>query len=920
MSTAAATFRSIKEMFDSLAQLPAPARLDALEQAGLDESSRNRLRDLLAADAALARTTARPALDVSRLHPAPCEGLRVGPFQIERELGRGGMGSVYLAQRAVPGGVQRVALKCLYPLGAAAEFERRFHAEIGALSQLSHPHIGRLIDAGQEADGRCWIAMEFIQGVPLLEYCDAHNLAIRARLALFDSLCDAVSAAHRSLIVHRDIKSSNVLVREDGELFLIDFGIARALTAAADVTQLEQRFLSPLNAAPEQIRGEPTTTACDVYGLGALLYELLCGVAPIVQSSASGDELREAVLQQVPLLASARLRALSRSDPELAQRIVRQRACTDIARLAHVAGGDLAQVCAVALRKRPQERCASVDSLRDDLARAISGRPILARGNDRLYRARRWLRRHVLAMTLATVATVSLLGAVFALWSQTRSLERERDHAREQSRLAQQQGQRAEFLGTFLLDAFYQADPAHTMGATLTAKQILDAGVRQLESAQDTDPESRIRIAITLADVEYRLGLFAEGNHLIDYSRAHLADLKAPPARLIAHQHYIEALRARYDDRWPDLMREADAGLAALDGRPGDVSGQRLWMDLKRLRADASFAEDDYVGMLPLYRELVASIGTLHWLTRAEAWDLRIRLAWALEQTEETLAEARAMLTQVLQEQAVAHAEHTPSNAFALALLATAELRSEHPHLARQYAEKSLAIYRKTYGERHPFVARALDWAGDAETQDGSPKLAIQHHLEAMRMWEALGKKNKDNYIAAEHNISIAYDDGLHDTRSAEKYLRKAIAGFEKMLGRENSATVGSMSNLAFVLIEQGRYSEADSLLQDALRWTNERMPKLHTPEFLVALQAALALVRHAQGQDQQARELLQASLPSLHWWPMQNRVVVQRARALGKILNVPADRGEPQDMDMTLVADWTKAVPSIQVQSASRP
>jgi len=896
----------LRDLFSALVELPASDR-DMFFDRLKDGHTKQSLGGLLRADSELATFTAQSALQQlvhigAGLANGSLAADSIGGFAVQRLLGRGGMGTVYLAERAVPGGQQRIALKCLHPIGAAAAFERRFQSEIGVLAQLSHPHIARLIDAGQEADGRCWIAMEFIEGVPLLQYCDEHKLGVEQRLALFDTLCDAVSAAHRSLVVHRDIKSSNVLVRNDGELFLIDFGIARTLSGASDVTLPEQRFLSPLNAAPEQVRGASTTTSCDVYGLGVVLYELLCGMPPLSpQPDESGEAIRKAVLHHVPLLASIRLRQLDRTNGALARRIAGQRACADGARLARQLRGDLEQICAVALRKEPHQRYASVDRLREDLKLARCGLPIVARGNDRFYRATRWMRRHAVALTFATTASVALFAGLAVLWLQAYTLEQERDHARAQTHLAQQQGQRAEFLSGFLLDAFEQADPSHTMGATLTAKQILDAGIGQLHSAEDADPESRIRIAITLADVEYRLGLYVDGDQLVEFSKKHLAQLQAPPARLIAHQHYIEAIRARHENRGLDLIREAEAGLASL-GKPSDVSGERLWVGLKRLRADGFFYVDDYAGMLPLYRELVALIEKLEWMKRSDAWDLRTRLAWALEQTEQTRSEARSILAAVLQEQAAAHVDDTPAAALPLALLAAAELHSEDTSLARMHSEKSLALYRKAYGANHPLVARALEWAGEAEAEDGRPKLAIQHYQEGLRILDTRGRRD-DMYFAIQYDLGNLYDDVLHEPKTAEPLFRAAIAGFRKELGTEHSATILAECNLAYLFIEQERYAEADPLLQKALRQVSEKMDSLRTPEYISALQAAIAVVRHAQGRDREARELLQPSLASLHWYPMRNRSVMARAHALAKNLHVSSEASASPSSDLTMIS-----------------
>ena len=874
----------LKDDFSALVELPLQER-EAFLQRIADEEVRQSLRNLLRADELVAAKTARsavPRIEAASAGSEMAQESSVGGFRIQRTLGRGGMGTVNLAERAVPGGFQNVALKCLHPIGAAGEFEQRFHSEISVLAQLSRPHIARLIDAGRESDGRCWIAMEFIEGMPLLQYCDERNLSVRARLTLFETLCDAVSAAHRSLVVHRDLKSSNVLVRPDGELFLIDFGIARTLGAASDVTQPEQRFLSPLNAAPEQVHGEPTTTSCDVYGLGVILYELLCGAPPLGLQSHSGEAVRAAVLHQIPPLASTRLRQLSRSTPEHALDIARRRACADAARLERGIRGDLEQVCAVALRKQPHERYASVDQLREDLHRATAGQPILARGNDRLYRSARWLRRNAFALTFAATATIALVAGLAILWLQARTLEVERDHARGQTLLAQQRGQRAEFLNALLLDTFDQADPSRTMGASLTVKQVLDAGVRRLYSTDEVDQDSRIQLATALADIEYRLGLYADGDRLVDFSREHLAELPHPASRLIAQQHFVEGVRAKHDGRWGDALQHAEAGLASI-GTIDDASGERLWLGLSRMRAEGHWAMDDYPGAFALFRELIAATARLRWIRRADVWDLRVWYANALEQTVDTRLDARSALNEVLKEQAAAGADDTPSNALALRTLAILELDLGNADLSRQYAQKALAMYQHAYGDEHPILSRTLSVLADAEAKAGQPRLAVQHFQHALRIADTAGAQGGDSAVIM-YKLGIAYDEGMQDYASAERYYRTALGEFQRLLGDEHSNCILAELGIATLLIKQERYAEADPLLVHALH----SVQKISTyPDYLGSIRAAMAIVRHSEGHDAEARDLLQAALPALRKYALPDSYLLRRALLLTEVLHV---------------------------------
>jgi tetratricopeptide (TPR) repeat protein len=316
---------------------------------------------------------------------------------------------------------------------------------------------------------------------------------------------------------------------------------------------------------------------------------------------------------------------------------------------------------------------------------------------------------------------------------------------------------------------------------------------------------------------------------------------------------------------------------------------------LKRLRADAFFSFDDIARTIPLCRELVASIATMHWMKREDAWDLRIRLAWALDQTQQTRPEAIAILDAVVSEQLAAHTENTPVAAFALSILSLAECHADTPRPAREHAEKALGIYRTIYGDRHIQVAHALTLSASAEVQDGSAKLAIEHYREAQRIFEANSVRD-DWYFNIEQGLGVAYDDGLHDSKTAESHFRAALSAFRKIFGDDHTSTLQAEISLACVLIEQGRYDEAEPLLQDVLRRSEEAMPSLQQPEVAKTVQAVIALVRHAQGRDQEARELLQSSVSTVQWEPMQSRAILQRVRALAKALHVSGDSVEAQE------------------------
>jgi Tol biopolymer transport system component/serine/threonine protein kinase len=322
------------------------------------------------------------------------EGDMIGPYRLGRELGHGGMGVVYLAERADGHFEQRVALKLIKRGRDSDEILRRFLTERQVLARLNHPHIAKLLDGGITAEGHPWFAMEYVDGTPLNQYCEDRELGIDERLALFGDVCEAVQHAHRSLVVHRDLKPSNILVTPSGEIKLLDFGIAKVLSpdpGDATVTHTGERLMTPEYAAPEQVRGEPVTTVTDVYLLGAILYLLLTG-RPAHQLRGSSPARWEQVICQVyPKPPSAVVRG------------------TDRDRLRRRLAGDLDRIVLMALQKEPARRYPSVGVLLEDLDRHRANLPIRARPDSAIYRARKFLARHRTTMGVAVVALLSTL-------------------------------------------------------------------------------------------------------------------------------------------------------------------------------------------------------------------------------------------------------------------------------------------------------------------------------------------------------------------------------------------------------------------------------------------------------------------------------------------------------------------------------
>jgi non-specific serine/threonine protein kinase/serine/threonine-protein kinase len=343
----------------------------------------------------------------------------IGQYRVLRELGHGGMGVVYLGERADGQYRKQVAIKLITTGHNDARTERRFRRERQILAQLEHHGIARLLDGGATPEGQPYFVMEYVEGLALVDYCDSRRLGIAARVGLFLEVCDAVAYAHQQLIVHRDLKPGNILVTNEGAPKLLDFGLGRVLDAEAaeeEMTLAGFPLLTPAYASPEQVRGEPYTVSSDVYSLGVILYELLSGCRPYKVPTGSFLELARVICEQEPVPLS---HAGSQSSGEEAEK-----RCLTPGQLHRQLDGDLERIAAKALAKDPRIRYRDVWELAGDLRRYLEGRPVLARPATLRYRAAKVLRRHKVAAPAVAMAAVLIVGFAATTWWESRRAQR----------------------------------------------------------------------------------------------------------------------------------------------------------------------------------------------------------------------------------------------------------------------------------------------------------------------------------------------------------------------------------------------------------------------------------------------------------------------------------------------------------------
>jgi serine/threonine protein kinase len=532
----------LSQLLDEALDLPAEGRAAWLAEIELTDSSlAEPLRDLLARHAQLETSDfleALPAIELLQSEAAPdpetgwIPGATIGPYELETELGRGGMGTVWRARR-IDGALKRVvALKLPNASLFSTDWLERFTRERDILAALEHQHIARLYDAGSSSDGQPYLALELVAGIPIDTFCDRQCLGVRERLELFLQVLDAVQYAHANLVIHRDLKPSNILVTEKGSVRLLDFGIAKLLpTHSGHVTALTvvgTRAMTPDYSAPEQIMSGAITTATDVYSAGIVLCELLTGERPYRLHRHSLGELEEAIVEVDPVRPSRVAVSAERAGARN----------TTAERLRGQLAGDLDTIILKAIRKNPDDRYATIDAMQQDLRLHLANEPLLSRPDQAWYRIGKFVSRHKLPVALAAallVAIVAGLGA--ALWGLSS---------------ARAQATRAEAAKGFLLKVFSTGNPSSTGGKNITASEILERGSKQIDAELRDQPALLGELHSEIADVYSSFG--ANEDSLLHAQKA-LRLLESTGAR--STPEYFSALYRvananMEEERWPE--------------------------------------------------------------------------------------------------------------------------------------------------------------------------------------------------------------------------------------------------------------------------------------------------------------------------------------------------------------------------------
>ncbi len=807
---------------------------------------------------------------------------RIGVWQPMRRIGHGGMGTVYLVERNDAGFHQSGALKLLRPGAESEEFLERFARERQILASLTHPGIARLLDGGRSLDGRPYLVMEYVEGEALDRACDRRALDIDARIALFVEIAEAVAYAHRNLVAHRDLKPSNILIGDDGRPKLLDFGIAKALSEASGEelqhTRTALRAFTPDYAAPEQVLGQPTSTATDLYQLGLLLYELLTGHRAQHASDASQRALEDAICNSEPIRPSEHI-----GDDDRERCAARD---TTPSALRRKLRGDLDNIVLRALRKAPERRYPSANALIDDLERWRTGRPVRARPETWRYRSGKFLKRNAWAVAAGVAIFALISGYAITATLQAQAIARERDRAQAEAAKAQQ-------VLALTRQLFRGANPDASGSASLTARDLLDRGWADIERELKDQPAVQIELLDTVGEAYRQLG---------DYDRAKtLFEAGLKTSRAFAQSQplvYARALRSLGrvggdQGDYADAERRLRQALSIYRSTPPvDRAEVAATLSSIALLLDE---RGDYPGSETRYRDALAIRRSLYGERHADVAESLGNLGMILRRrgdyagAEPLLSQALSVYRQVLQNdhpkiadtigdlaqvrndlgeydsaealyrEALASMEkslgpdHPESTATMITLARVLKTRRDYGG-ARILLERSLAIRKKALGNKHPHVALNLNDLGQLHFESGDLAQAKLYFEQALAAYSG---DDPGRAMTISNLGQIAENNG--DYSLAERRYREALAIQRKHSGDEHDRVGMHLHRLGMALHRQGRSEEAETTLLQALAIYRKRLPAGHQRLAVVLLPLGTLLID--RGRREEAEPLLKEAL-----------------------------------------------------------
>jgi serine/threonine-protein kinase len=788
MSMTPQRWQRLQRLFDQAIDLEpeARARLVVLE-CDDDVPLRDQLLSLLRASRDDLQFEQRVETAIASLVHATTDfqpGQVIGRFRIERMLGRGGMGAVYLASRADEEFEHRVAIKTVGDTLLSNRIVARLRSERQILANLNHPNIARLLDGGATPEGTPYLVMEYVDGRRIDEYCRGQQLGLRQRLELFQQVCAATQYAHQQLIIHRDIKPNNILVTADGVVKLLDFGIAKLVDPATvldpGLTRVHERILTPDHASPEQMRGEAVGTASDIYALGVLLYELLAEHKPFDFTGQSLEQIERTICQQSPAKPSERAGK-------------------------SVLKGDLDTIVLKAMHKEPSRRYPSASTLSDDIENFLSRRPVAARPDSLAYRTRKFVERNSWAVSSSAAVLIAIV--VLTIFYTAR-LSSARD-------VAEQEARRARFVSDYLVDMLRSASPDVSQGKTITAIDLLHKGEQALESRIAQHPEVQTELLEVMADSYFALGDNQAAKRLLIRAAALRKAFGSSGA--LAYAHVLASLgqvKSELDDfDGANADLEAAWRLQNLDPHTPPLERARTLLML----AHNYFERNDFNQALTHIEQSRLIVEQAHARSSVIGADAAALLA-SLRSEQTDYPRAESLLREVIATREQLLGRLHPNTIDAREQLAVVVRRAGHFEAARVMLAQIVADKRVVLGPDHPDVGAALSLLGSVEAQLGHYERAEIAIREALRITHDRMGPTSSQYGSALRTMANN-ELARGDFAKAEQLFRRAIDIKSLTLPAEDQELQRERMLLSATLREQSRFAAADQLMDPVIRF-----------------------------------------------------------------------------------------------------
>lgn len=751
--------------------------------------------------------------------PKALLGAEIGNYKIIRKIGYGGMGVVYLAERNDGMFDKRVALKLLKPELNTENLRRRFQHERQILASLEHPNIARLLDAGTSPSGVPFLAMEYVEGIPIDEFCNTNELNLEQRLELFRTVCEAMAFSHRNLIVHRDLKPSNILVTQDGVPKLLDFGIAKLLSPEFDeMTQTVTKLgaMTPSYASPEQLKGESVTTATDIYSLGIILYELLAGRRPFENVEKNFQEILKAVCETDPPLPSAMISELgwriSDSEMQTAQTSVdtksSNKATNPKSQIRHPQlKGDLDNIILKALKKEPERRYSTVESFAEDIRRYLTGLPVLARPDTFSYRAEKFIRRNRTSVVAGILILLAIIGGVAATLWQARSARLEAQKARKVSEYMQN-------VLNFSNPFWVSTNPKRNREAKIS--DALDEALKNIDTDLGEQPEIQGEILLTIAGIYAGQGQYDKALPLVQKSIEKFDSVfgENNPKSHLSYSGLatLYSLTGKQSEAEKTFLKT----VAYYRANPGtnDVTKGQIVADLNDLGNVHNY-NSNFVESEKYYREAIENFPRLEGKQKAMIPIILGNLAWLL------------------------HSQAKFDEAFKYYGMAEQEIINA----GNQEQFEAGTLYNK--------IGVAYNEKGDYQQAEIYFQKAYDNLL------KNVGEENLYTLGTMYRNAYNHYKQGKLD--EAEKLVNRSLEKQRKILPNGHNFTAFSERLLGQIYTQRGDLNKGEELLRKALDWLQT---KTKGPNRDISLaQASLGENLMAQKRLAEARELVTSAV-----------------------------------------------------------